>query len=750
MLYGRIKQLSLSTPRNIFNFRVKKLQSPLFFTSSSFFPKFFSSVFDDEKNLYQKKLRNVGISAHIDSGKTTLTERILYYTGRIKEIHEVKGKDGVGATMDFMELEREKGITIQSAATYAHWGDNRINIIDTPGHVDFTIEVERALRVLDGAILVLCGVSGVQSQTITVDRQMKRYQIPRVIFINKLDRAGADPWRVLDQIIKKLNLNSAAVQIPIGIENNLKGIIDIIKMKAYYFEGSRGDSLIEKEIPGDLKSFVEEKRSELIEKIGDIDDVIGEKIVEEKPISIDDLKSAIRRLTISRKFIPAFLGSALKNTGIQLLLDGVIDYLPNPTEVENKAINLTNNEPILLSSDITKPFVGLAFKLEESRHGQLTYMRVYQGAISRGSSIVNMANNKKIKVPRLVRMHANQMEEIQSIGAGEICALFGVECASGTTFAEDGQKVGLTSMHVPDAVMSLAVSPKKRDQNSSFSKALQRFQKEDPTFRVHLDQESGQTIISGMGELHLEIYIERMRREYDVETNVGKPEVAYRETIGKKTHFEYLHKKQSGGAGQYAKIIGYYEPIPIPEGTVKKIIEFENAIVGANVPPNYVPAIEKGFQDVTDTGSLTNHPVTGVRMVVTDGGFHPVDSSEMAFRICSNLAFREAFKNANPQILEPVMTVEITIPAEFQGVVISQINKRKGVILETIAESDFVTFICEVPLNNMFGYSTDLRSVTQGKGEFVMEYKKHAPVSKDAEESIIQYYKKKKEEQAKK
>ncbi|TYH99773.1 hypothetical protein ES332_A11G089300v1 [Gossypium tomentosum] len=662
-----------------------------------------------------ERLRNIGISAHIDSGKTTLTERILYYTGRIHEIHEVRGKDGVGAKMDSMDLEREKGITIQSAATYCTWKDYQINIIDTPGHVDFTIEVERALRVLDGAILVLCSVGGVQSQSITVDRQMRRYEVPRLAFINKLDRMGADPWKVLNQARSKLRHHSAAVQVPIGLEENFQGLIDLVQLKAYYFHGSSGEKVVAEEIPADMDVIVAEKRRELIEMVSEVDDKLAEAFLNDDPISSVDLE------------------------GVQPLLDGVLSYLPCPIEVSNYALDQTKNEEkVMLPGTPDGPLVALAFKLEEGRFGQLTYLRVYEGVIRKGDFIVNINTGKKIKVPRLVRMHSDEMEDIQEAHAGQIVAVFGVDCASGDTFTNGSVKYTMTSMSVPEPVMSLAVQPVSKDSGGQFSKALNRFQREDPTFRVGLDAESGQTIISGMGELHLDIYVERIRREYKVDAIVGKPRVNFRETITQHAEFDYLHKKQSGGQGQYGRVCGYVEPLP-PGSPIK--FEFENMIVGQAVPSNFIPAIEKGFKEAANSGSLIGHPVENIRIVLTDGASHAVDSSELAFKLAAIYAFRQCYSAARPVILEPIMLVELKVPTEFQGTVAGDINKRKGVIVGNDQDGDDSIITANVPLKNMFGYSTMLRSMTQGKGEFTMEYKEHSPVSQDVQMQLVSTHK---------
>ncbi|KAI3894219.1 hypothetical protein MKX03_022644 [Papaver bracteatum] len=697
----------------------------------------------DEKEAWWKetmeKLRNIGISAHIDSGKTTLTERVLYYTGKIHEIHEVRGRDGVGAKMDSMDLEREKGITIQSAATYCTWKDYQVNIIDTPGHVDFTIEVERALRVLDGAVLVLCSVGGVQSQSITVDRQMRRYEVPKVAFINKLDRMGADPWKVLNQARAKLRHHSAAVQVPIGLEDDFQGLIDLVQLKTYLFQGSSGEKVTITDVPADMEALVAEKRRELIETVSEVDDQLAEAFLNDEPLSAEELDAAIRRATIANKFVPVFMGSAFKNKGVQPLLDGVLNYLPCPVEVGNYALDQTKNEEkVLLSGTPAGPLVALAFKLEEGRFGQLTYLRIYEGIIRKGDFILNVNTGKKIKIPRLVRMHSNEMEDIQEAHAGQIVAVFGVDCASGDTFTDGSVKYTMTSMNVPEPVMSLALQPVSKDSGGQFSKALNRFQREDPTFRVGLDAESGQTIISGMGELHLEVYVERIRREYKVDATVGKPRVNFRETVTKRAEFDYLHKKQSGGQGQYGRVCGYIEPLE-PGSTTK--FEFENMIIGQVIPSNFIPAIEKGFKEAANSGSLIGFPVENVRVVLTDGAAHAVDSSELAFKLASIYAFRQCYTAAKPVILEPVMLVELKAPTEFQGTVTGDLNKRKGVIVGNDQDGDDAVLTAYVPLNNMFGYSTSLRSMTQGKGEFTMEYKEHSPVSQDVQLQLVNAFK---------
>ncbi|KAG0049184.1 Elongation factor G, mitochondrial [Gryganskiella cystojenkinii] len=694
-----------------------------------------------------QKLRNIGISAHIDSGKTTLTERVLFYTGRINQIHEVRGKDNVGAKMDSMELEREKGITIQSAATYAAWKGYNFNIIDTPGHVDFTIEVERALRVLDGAVLVLCAVSGVQSQTITVDRQMKRYNVPRICFINKMDRAGANPWKVVEALRTKLKMHAAALQIPMGAEDNFKGVIDLLKWKALYFEGPDGVDVTEKDIPEEFMELANAKRAELFEHLAEVDEAMSDMfIMEENPTS-EQLAEAIRRATIARKFIPVMMGSAIKNKGVQPLLDAVCAYLPSPDEVTNIALDVKNEEAkVELSSSDKDGFVGLAFKLEEGRFGQLTYMRVYQGTLRRGGFITNVKNDKKIKVPRLVRMHSDELEDVDEIGPGEICAMFGVDCSSGDTFTDGALQYSMTSMFVPNPVISLSLKPKGKE-TPNFSKALNRFQKEDPTFKVHVDSETKETIISGMGELHLEIYVERMRREYNVDCVTGKPVVAFREAIQDGAKFNYTHKKQSGGAGQYGRVQGFIEPAEIDEDG--KDAFFESRVVGGNIPTNYIPACEKGFREGMQKGFLIGHPITGVRMVLEDGAAHAVDSSELAFKIATMNAFKDAYMKANPVIMEPIMKVDVTAPIEFQGTVIGGINKRKGTIVDTESGEDYFSCVAEVSLNAMFGYASEIRGQSQGKGEFSMEYLRHQKVLPQEQIELIKAFQKKQKEDQK-
>lgn len=686
------------------------------------------------------KVRNIGISAHIDSGKTTLTERVLFYTQRIHAIHEVRGKDGVGATMDSMELEKERGITIQSAATYCSWKDCDINIIDTPGHVDFTIEVERALRVLDGAVLILCSVGGVQSQSITVNRQMTRYKVPRIAFINKCDRTGANPYRVTQQLRDKLDLNAVMIQLPIGLESDLAGMIDLVSMKAVYFDGDQGETIRYEPIPDNLMDEAAEKREELLDAVSMFSDELMEAMLEESAIPEAMIHEAIRRGTLSLELTPVMIGSAYKNKGVQLLLDAVNAYLPCPTDVENTALDLDKDEAeVVVSNNPADPLVALAFKLEDGRYGQLTYIRTYQGTIQKGDTIINSRTGKKAKVGRLVRMHANEMEEIDGAGSGDIVALFGIDCASGDTFCS-GINWSMSSMHVPAPVISLAIRPVDNKAQINMSKALNRFTKEDPTFKTFVDHETNETIISGMGELHLEVYIERMKREYKAEVEVGAPQVAYRETITQRAEFDYVHKKQTGGSGQYGRVAGFIEPSE--EGDY----EFVDQIVGGVIPREYIPSCDKGFQKSLEKGILTGAPITGVKATINDGSYHAVDSSDIAFQLAAIGGFKQAYGKAAPVIMEPIMKVAVEGPSEFQGAVMGSLNQRRGVIVGTFEEGNYTVVEAEMPLAEMFGYSTTLRSLTQGKAEFTMEFATYKQVPKGVADELIKQFEIKKKE----
>ena len=691
------------------------------------------------------KMRNIGISAHIDSGKTTTSERILFYCNKIHAIHEVRGKDGVGAVMDNMELERERGITIQSAATQVQWKDTTINLIDTPGHVDFTVEVERSLRVLDGAIMILCAVAGVQSQSITVDRQLKRYHVPRVAFVNKCDRQGANPVRVRMQLREKLGLNAYMMELPIGLEDKLEGVVDLISMKAIYFEGDSGVDLRYAEIPAHMVEECKKFRKELIEAAINFDDELMEDAMmdeENDYVNLDQDKiiAAIRKGTLAEQFVGVFCGSAHVNKGIQPLLDAVVRYLPAPNEVENVALDIDHNEAeVALESVDNKPCVALAFKLDDGQYGQLTYTRVYQGKIKKGEELYNTRSKKRFKVGRLVRMNSAAMEDINEGCAGDIVALFGVDCASGDTFCSEGTNYSMASMYVPEPVISLSITPKDKQAAMQMAKALNRFVKEDPTFRVFTDPESNETIIRGRGELHLEVYVERMKREYNCEVTTGAPQVAYRESITTQGEFNYTHKKQSGGSGQYGRVAGFMEPI------TEKDYEFVDSIKGGAIPNEFIPSCDKGFQKAMKEGSLIGAPIVGVKMTINDGQSHPVDSNDNAFQIAAIGAFREGYAKAKPVILEPVMKVQMTAPTEFQGNLFGLINQRRGVIVDSTDENNSSTVNAEVPLSEMFGFSTILRSSTQGKGEFTMEFLKYGKVPNTIADELIAKYKAEKE-----
>ena len=689
------------------------------------------------------KMRNIGISAHIDSGKTTLTERMLFYCKKIHAIHEVKGKDGVGAVMDSVELEKERGITIASASTNVEWKGYSINIIDTPGHVDFTIEVERALRVLDGAVLVLCSVGGVQSQSITVDRQLKRYNVPRIAFVNKCDRTGANPIKVKDQLCEKLGLNAVLFQLPIGLEDKFEGVIDLVTMKAIYFDGDNGEILREEDIPASMQKEAEENHEVLMDALTMFSDELAESYLEGN-VTLEQIKAVVRKAVLSSELTPVFMGTAYRNKGVQPLMNAVLDYLPAPEEVRNIALNLDNDEEeVVLESDSTKSTVALAFKLEDGQYGQLTYVRIYQGVIKKGIELYNIRSKKKFKVGRLIRMHSDSMEDIDAAPCGDIVALFGVDCASGDTFTQVGNNLSMTSMFVPEPVISLAINPKDKSSSDNMSKALNRFNKEDPTFRTYVDEESNETIIQGMGELHLEVYVERMRREYAAEVETGKPQVAYREAISIATDFDYTHKKQTGGSGQFGRVAGRIEP------NKEENYTFVNQIKGGVIPTEYIPSCDKGFRECLKKGSLIGFPVVNIKVTINDGNSHAVDSSDLAFMQAAIGAFRQSYRKAKPKILEPIMKVAVESPNEFQGNIFGSINQHRGVIISSSEDNNFCKVEAEVPLSEMFGYSTILRSLTQGKAEFTMEFCKYSKVPNSISEELIKKYEENKKKENK-
>jgi len=681
-----------------------------------------------------KKLRNIGISAHIDSGKTTLSERILFYAGRIHRIQEVRGGEG-GATMDHMELERERGITITSAATSLLWGDCNINLIDTPGHVDFTVEVERSLRVLDGAVLVLCAVGGVQTQSMTVDRQMKRYHVPRLAFVNKMDRTGADPHRAVRQIKEKLDSDAIMMQWPIGSGEKFAGVIDLITMEAVSFEGEQGEVIRREAIPAELQEEADQARQQMLEALSMYSDelmelLLGEEDVPEQLVH-SVVKSAVQRLDMT----PVFLGTAYRNKGVQLLLDAIVRYLPSPLEREVAAQSSSEEgERIPLTPDFDAPLVGMAFKIVDDPYGQLTFVRIYQGKIAKGESYFNQRTGRKERFSRLVRMHADQREEIDTAFAGDIVAVMGIDAASGDTYAAQPQFCTLENIFVADPVIRIAVEPLSRSDSDKLSKALQRFRKEDPTFHVSTDQETGETVIAGMGELHLDVYIERIRREYGVQVVTGAPKVSYRESATKAVDFNFRHKKQTGGSGQFAHIVGTMEPLP---DDAEEIFVFEENVTGGRIPKEYIPSVEKGFRGALGKGPLAEYPIEGIRAILNDGSYHDVDSSDMAFQICARNCFRETFLKMKPALLEPIMLVSIECPAEFQGAVVGDLAGRRGIVVSTETHETGCVIEAEVPLAETFGYSTDLRSMTQGQGTFQMELARYKKVPGNIQEEII-------------
>ena len=690
-----------------------------------------------------RRIRNIGISAHIDSGKTTLSERILYYTGRIHRMQEVHANEG-GATLDYMDLERERGITITSAATQVTWNDKSINLIDTPGHVDFTVEVERSLRVLDGAIMVLCSVGGVQSQSITVDQQMKRYRVPRIAFINKMDRVGADPERVRHDLREKLGLNVVPIQINMGVAENFQGVIDLITMQAFTFEGSGGEQVVRGPIPAEYADKAAKAREEMLDALSMYNDEMMELLLEDKSVGNDMIRRTIREATINREIVPLMMGSAFKNKCVQPLMDAVCDFLPSPMDRSSFARDHDNEgTEIPLASDPDAPLVAMVFKIADESFGQLSYVRVYQGRIVRGQQYRNARTNRMQRIGRIVRMHANDREDIADAGPGDIIALLSVDCASGDTICGDGVNYSLESIFVADPVISLSVTPAGSADQERMAKALSRFMKEDPTFRVSTDPKTGQTIIAGMGELHLDVYIERMRREFKAEVTVGIPNVSYREAPTVEAEFNYKHKKQTGGSGQYAHVVG--QLIPLPEDA-ESSYEFEDNITSGRIPSEYIPAVNKGFQAAMKKGPLAGYEIVGCKMCLDDGSYHSVDSSEMAFRTAGRDAFIEAFKKSRPCLLEPIMTVEIEMPGEFQGPVVGDLNSRRGIIMGTEARDSYTVVRAEVPLASMFGYATIIRGMTKGTGTFSMEMSRYARVPAKISEVILEQYREQKQQ----
>ncbi|TWU30066.1 elongation factor G [Bythopirellula polymerisocia] len=686
-----------------------------------------------------RKVRNIGISAHIDSGKTTLSERILFYAGRIHKIEDVRG-GGDGATMDHMELEKERGITITSAATSVKWQGVDINLIDTPGHVDFTVEVERSLRVLDGAVLVLCSVGGVQSQSMTVDRQMKRYSVPRLAFINKMDRTGANPDSVVKQVRNKLGADAVAMQLPIGKEDNFKGVVDFITMKAVYNDGANGEIVREEPIPAELQEAAEAGRHHLLESLSMYSDELMELLLSEEEVPQELIHKIIRDATINQGFTPVYMGSAFKNKSVQPLLDAVNRYLPSPLDRQFVALDPTEEgKKIPLTSDPKDPFVGMAFKIVDDEYGQLTYTRVYQGTVAKGEQYYNQRTGKKERFSRIVKMHSDKREEIDKAEAGDIVAIMGIDCASGDTYCSQPNYCTLESMFVAAPVIKMSINPLSRDNADKLGKALQRFRKEDPTFQVATDEETGETCIAGMGELHLEIYVERIRREYGVDVEVGAPKVSYRESGTVPFAYDHKRKKQTGGSGQYGHIVGTISPMTDEdrEAAEGKEFLFVDKVTGGKIPKNFIPAIEKGFRNMTDKGPLAGYPVVGIKIELVEGSYHDVDSSDMAFMLTAQECFRENFQRMKPVLLEPIMLTEIECPESFQGPVVGQISSKRGMVVSTDTQNGICKIIAEIPLAETFGYSTDLRSQTQGQGTFTMELCKYSPVPGNIQTDII-------------
>ncbi len=678
-----------------------------------------------------EKLRNIGIVAHIDAGKTTTTERILFYTGKTYKIGEVH--EGA-ATMDWMEQEKERGITITSATTAAYWKGYQLNIIDTPGHVDFGVEVVRSMKALDGIVFVFSSVEAVQPQSEANWRWADKFGVPRIAFVNKMDRVGADFFKVYEDMIEKLGAKPVPIQVPIGKEDNFEGVVDLFEMKAYIW---RGDELgakydVTDEIPEDVKPVAEEWREKMIEAIVETDEELMEKYLEGEEISVEELKKALRKATINRELVPMLCGSAFKNKGVQPLLDAVIDFLPSPVDVPPvKGVNPQTGEEEVRHASDDEPFCALAFKVMADPYaGQLTYFRVYSGVVKAGDTILIANKNKKVRVGRILRMHANQREEITEVYAGDIAAAVGLDTVTGDTLSDPNHPIVLESMEFPEPVIAMAIEPKTKSDQEKLSQVLNKFMKEDPTFKVTVDPETNQTLIHGMGELHLEIMVDRMKREYGIEVNVGKPQVAYKETIKKKAVGEGKFIRQSGGRGQYGHAIIEIEPL---EG---KDYEFVDKIVGGVIPKEYIPAVDAGIQEAMQNGVVAGYPMIGVKATLFDGSFHEVDSSEIAFKIAGSMAFREAAQKADPVLLEPIMLVEVDTPEEYMGDVMGDLSKRRGKILGSEKKGTTMTIKAEVPLAEMFGYATDLRSLTQGRATFSMVFQKYEEVPKNIADEI--------------
>jgi elongation factor G len=691
------------------------------------------------------RVRNIGIAAHIDAGKTTTTERILFYSGVIHKIGEVH--EGTAVT-DWMAQERERGITITAAAISTAWTkrdpqnptqplagapEHKINIIDTPGHVDFTIEVERSMRVLDGVITVLCSVGGVQPQTETVWRQADRYRVPRIIFVNKMDRTGANFFKVYGQVRDRLRANAVPIQVPIGSEGDFSGLVDLVRMRAYIYNNDIGTDIVETDIPEAVKPLAEEYRLKLIEAVAETDDALTEKYMEGEDFSEEEIKTTLRQATIAGKIIPMLCGSAFKNKGVQLMLDAVLDYLPSPLDIPPIKGLLPNGEEVERSADDSQPFSSLAFKLMSDKYGDLTFIRVYSGVLSKGSYVLNATKNKKERISRLVVLKADDRIEVDELRAGDLGAVLGLkDTITGDTLCDENNPVILESLFIPEAVISVAVEPKTKADMDKLSKALQALSKEDPTFRVMVDPETNQTIISGMGELHLEILVDRMLREFNVEANVGAPQVAYRETIRKAVRAEGKFIRQSGGKGQYGHVVIELEPAEVGTG-----FEFVSKIVGGVVPKEYINPAEQGMKEACESGILAGFPVIDLRATLVDGSYHDVDSSEMAFKIAGSMAIKEAVMKANPVLLEPVMKVEVEVPEAFLGDVMGDLNSRRGQVEGMGSEAGIAKVTAKVPLAQMFGYATDIRSKTQGRGVFSMEFSNYEEVPRNVAETII-------------